>query len=520
MPDTFSVEEPEVIATLEESPRLAEPDTPFRIALMGDWSGRSNRKLSAEKFEAREPMLIDRDDFDEVMARLGVSLRLTVAGEGSSQLTLRFQELDDFHPDRIFERVELFDALRRMRERLEDDSTFAEAAREMRGLGDAKEIAEAEVSSDRQAVPASENVDPASGGSLLDQMLEEASGEDEQAASLPAVSSQADDELRAMLRDAVRPYLVSTDEARQAELIASVDEATSRLMRSILHHADFQSLEAAWRAAHLLTSRLETCTDLKLYLLDVTKAELATSDELEASAIYKLLVDKSVNTFGGDLWAVIAGNYTFDATPEDTGTLERLAQIAKRTGAPFISAASPRVLGCESLAATPDPDDWRAELDAESRKAWDALRQQPESTYLGLALPRFLLRLPYGAETEPLEQFDFEELTGSPAHENYLWGNPAFACALLLGQAFTEYGWDMQPGIRQEIEGLPLHVFEDEGDAYIKPCAETLLTMRAAERVMNEGLMPLLSFQGSDAVRLARFQSLAEPPQPLAGAWR
>jgi type VI secretion system protein ImpC len=518
MPDTFSFEEPEVIATLEESPRLAEPDTPFRIALMGDWSGRANRHLSTEKFgaEEREPIPIDRDDFDEVMARLGVSLRLTLAGEGGSHFTLRFQELDDFHPDRIFERVELFDALRRMRERLEDDSTFAEAAREMRDWSSAKETAQAEDSPDRQAVPAS-----ASGGSLLEQMLEEAGDIDEQPATQASVSSHADDELRALLRDAVRPYLVSTDEAEQAELIASVDEATSRLMRSILHDADFQSLESAWRALYLLVSRLETGTDLKLYLIDMTKEEMAASlsDELEASAIHKLLVDKSVNTFGGDLWAVIVGNYIFDATREDTRMLERLGKIARRAGAPFISASSSRVLGCDSLAATPDPDDWHSELDAESRKGWDALRHSPESAYLGLALPRFLLRLPYGAETEPLEQFGFEELTEKPAHENYLWGNPAFACALLLGQAFTEYGWDMQPGILPEIEGLPLHVFEDEGDAYIKPCAETLLTMRAVERILEEGLMPLVSFQGRDVIRVARFQSLSAHEPSLHGRW-
>lgn len=521
MPNTFSFEEPEVVATLEESPRPAEPDEPFRIALMGDWSGRANRHLSAEKSatEELEPIPVDRDEFDEVMARLGVSLRLTLGGEDGSSLTLRFQELDDFHPDRIFERVELFDALRRMRERLEDDKTFAEAAREMRGWSSEKETATAEVSSNKQTLTPSEDLDAVSGGSLLEQMLEEASDDDKRPAKQASATSHADDELRALLREAVRPYLISTDEAEQAQLIASVDEATSRLMRSILHDADFQSLEATWRALYLLVSRLETGTDLKLYLIDLTKEELAASlrDELEASAMYKLFVDKSVNTFGGDLWAVIVGNYTFDATREDISTLERLGSIASRAGAPFISASGSRVLGCESLAATPDPDDWRAELDAESRKAWDALRQTPESAYLGLAVPRFLLRLPYGAETEPLEQFDFEEMPASHAHENYLWGNPAFACALLLGQAFSEYGWDMQPGMLPEIEGLPLHVFEDEGDAYIKPCAETLLTMRAAERILNEGLMPLVSFQGRDTVRVARFQSLSATQ--LSGRW-
>jgi type VI secretion system protein ImpC len=531
MPDAFSFSEPDVVATMEESTHTVEPDTPFRIALMNDWSGRANRGLSSEQSGAgtREPLLIDRDNFDEVMASLRVSLRLPVANENGALLTLSFQELDDFHPDRIFERVELFDALREMRERLENDATFASAAREMRDWGGAKEPTGTTPLSENRSAHAPNVFDAASSGSLLEQMLEEASGGTRAASQTSAqaspASTQADDELRALLREAVRPYLVSVDETQQAELVASVDAATSRLMRSILHHTDFQALEAAWRAAHLLVSRLETGTDLKLYLIDLTKgelvADLCAGEKVEATGVYKLLVEKSVNTFGGDLWSALIGGYTFDATRADIEILERLAGIAERAGAPFIAASSSRVLGCESLAETPDPDDWQTALDAESREAWNALRRSPAASYLGLSLPRFLLRLPYGAQTEPTEQFDFEELPRNPPHENYLWGNTAFACALLLGQAFTEHGLGMRPGSLQDIAGLPLHVFEDdEGDTYIKPCAETLLTMRAAERIMEEGLMPLLSFQGQDTVRLARFQSIAAPPTPLAGRWK
>jgi len=105
-------------------------------------------------------------------------------------------------------------------------------------------------------------------------------------------------------------------------------------------------------------------------------------------------------------------------------------------------------------------------------------------------------------------------------HESYVWGNPALACLALLGQAFSQDGWSLHPGAVQDLPGLPLHVYAEDGDSRIKPCAEVILSPRAAERLLDAGVMPLLSIPGHDAVRLARFQSLAAPPAPLAGRWR
>jgi type VI secretion system protein ImpC len=184
-----------------------------------------------------------------------------------------------------------------------------------------------------------------------------------------------------------------------------------------------------------------------------------------------------------------------------------------------LAAANPHLLGCESLAETPDPDDWRFEEDAGVREAWHSLRALPEAAYVGLALPRFLLRLPYGPDTEPVELFDFDEMPGEPVHEQYLWGNPAMACASLLGQEFSESGWAMRPGTLQEIGGLPIHVHTSGEERKTTPCAEVVLTERAAEAILDKGIMPLLSFKGRDTVRLARFQSMADPPTRLAGRW-
>jgi type VI secretion system protein ImpC len=121
------------------------------------------------------------------------------------------------------------------------------------------------------------------------------------------------------------------------------------------------------------------------------------------------------------------------------------------------------------------------------------LRSRPEAAFLGLSLPRFLLRLPHRKDSHAAEQFAFEEMPPVSAHECYLWGNPALAGALLLGQSFMESGWDMHPGELLEIEGLPMHIYKEEGESQQKPCAEVLLHGEATERILEAGVMPLLS---------------------------
>ncbi|MCI0379781.1 MAG: type VI secretion system contractile sheath large subunit, partial [Gemmataceae bacterium] len=151
---------------------------------------------------------------------------------------------------------------------------------------------------------------------------------------------------------------------------------------------------------------------------------------------------------------------------------------------------------------------------------WQELRQLPEAEYVGLALPRFLLRMPYGKDFAGTEQFAFEEMVQESTHDSYLWGNPALACALLLGQSFSQAGWSLTPGNILDVDRLPLHYFENEGERQVNPCAEVLLGNRAMEQILDNGLMPVVSQKDRDAIRLARFQSVASPPRPLAGRWQ
>jgi type VI secretion system protein ImpC len=332
-------------------------------------------------------------------------------------------------------------------------------------------------------------------------------------------------EWQSFLQSIVSPYAVPKEHPMAQELCAQVDAAMSQIMRTVLHAPAFQVLEAAWRGLSFVVDRLETDSQLQLYLLDLPKSELAadllTRNDLQSTALYRLLVHEAVRTPGAHPWAVVGGVYTFDRTTEDVAMLERIASVCKEAGAPFLAAASPGIVGCPSFGTAPDPDDWKTAATQErEQECWDHLRHVPEAAYVGLALPRFLLRLPYGQKTEPISAFTFEEMVGVPNHEDYCWGNPMFTCLVLLGQAFSESGWEMNPGSIKDIEGLPLHVYQDDsGESTVKPCAEAWFTEQAAECVLDTGLIPLISYKHQDRIRLVRLQSLALPEKQLHGRW-
>jgi type VI secretion system protein ImpC len=449
---------------LEAKPRPTETrsETPFRILLLGDFSGRANR---GEPSPARlRPYLIDRDNFDEVLSRVRPVLEL---GEHGRSIVLRFRELEDFHPDRIFERHPVFEKLRE----------------ERRSPGSATR---------KPAPPAPPpDVGAISGGSLLDDMVDAIEHG-------PAAPQRQPDPLRDFIERAIAPHLVSPEDPRHAASVADADTAAGNLMRAILHHRDFQALEAGWRAVNWLVRGLETGPQLKVYVLDVCQADLPGC----LPELHRLLVDQAAAIPGAEPWALVAGNFTFHRSAGDIHLLGELAKIMQAADAPLLAEADPAAADSE-----------------EALRLWQALRRSPEARFIGLALPRFLLRLPYGEQTDTLESFPFEEMPGAPVHGEYLWGNPAFACAYLLGEAFSSEGWDLRPGAHRDIKGLPLHVYEEDGEKQLKPCAEVLMTDRDADSLLEGGFMPLASMKNQDAALLVRFQSIADPLAALAGRW-
>jgi type VI secretion system protein ImpC len=443
-----------------------------------------------------------------VLKRLQVELSLTLASEPSRPITLAVRELEDFHPDRIVAKAEVFAALRSTRRRLEDPRTFDEAAAELMALQPTPDTSPVPPPLDPEATaPQAETPTD-----LLDQILQQSSPTPAKQTPRPKPSREWGQFL-----ERITAPLTVREHPRQAELIASVDAAMAHLLRDILHHPEFQALESLWRALDMLTRRLETGGQLTIELIDVTRgeleADLLSDKSIDELAAYKLLVDQSLGSQGGLPWTFLVADFRFDPTTRDIALLWRLGQLARLAGAPLLASAGPRFVGCESLAATSDPDDWHASVDS----SWSDLRQSAEAPYLGLALPRFLLRAPYGRDSVVMDSFDFEEFTSSPPHEAYLWGNPAFALAVLLGMSFDEDGRFDPRRLERDLTDLPLPIERDpDGEVRAKPCAEVLLGNRAADCILATGLIPIQSVRDRDAVHLAGLVSIADPPSPLA----
>ncbi len=478
----------------------------FSIAILGDFSGRGTRTAEpGARHPNPRPILVDRDDFDDVLARLAPTLHLRLP-ESDGRFEARFRELDDFHPDGLWDRLPLFRELRDLRARLVDPGTFRQAAAELRG-GDAPES--------RVAPTAPSAAAPLNLEGILDRVLD---------VSAPAAIEPdtgdvlvSDRDFRAYVGRIVAPHLVADADPRQAETIARVDAITSEQMRSVLHHPDFQALESLWRGVFLLTRRLPTGAFLRVYLIDVSKEELwvdLLAEDGTRTPLRELLTRGPENGARGP-WSLLVGSYSFDPADDDIRSMTELAAVAAAAGAPWISAADPALVGCPSPADLGEPARW-----GPIAAGWEALRRAPNARWLGLALPRILLRLPYGEDADECERFRFEESppTGLD-HEAYLWGNPALGVALLLGETFDQAGWGMRPGAVREIDGLPLHLVRGNDGASAVPCAEAWLTDEAAERILDAGVMPFASRKDRDSVQLVRFQSVADPLRALNGAW-
>jgi len=516
-PLTFSKSDVFLSSALEETSGSIDPNTPFRILFLGDWSGKGSRAVqkSTDEIERMRPVIVDRDNFDQVLEKMSAEVALRSGEPQVAGAMVKFAELDDFDPDGIYKQVSLFATLRNLRSELGNTQTFEAAAATVRGWSDA---AGKRPNSSPEPEPSPKATGEVTGASLLEQMLAGGQGQ------VPIASSPTKGEDVAwnnFLQDLVKPYIQPGNDSEQSELIDVVDKTIGVLMRSILHDANFKDLEAAWRALYFLVRGLDTGTELKLYLLDISKSELTadlnSTENLTETGIYRLLVEQTVETPGAEPWAMLCGNYRFGADDEDMETLSRIAKIARQAGAPFLSSVKPEVIGCDSPVDLADCRETTGRSTV--NESFSVLRGLPEATYLGLAVLRFLLRLPYGKDTDEIEKFAFEEFEGKVEHEAYLWGNPAFICTYLLAQSFSEQGWEFRPGANLQVEGLPLHTFEDDGSFEIKPCAEVLLSERAADAIMSKGVMPLLSLKGADTIRLARFQSIAEPASALNGPW-
>jgi type VI secretion system protein ImpC len=435
-----------------EAPRdtlRSNDGAPMRLLVLGDFSGRA--AADRPPLASRPTHRVDVDNLDDTLRRLAPRVSLP-AGE------LRFEEMEDFHPDALYARFDLFDALRQAR-----------------------------------AKP------PASGGDLLGSSA---------AVAAPASAAPATG-LDAFIQSIVAPHIVPDTSAQTKSYTNAVDAAIAEQMRKLLHESAFQRIEAAWRGVQWLIANAELDEDLQLHLFDVTRDELladvvAANGQLTQTGLYRALADRWRNVPGGQSWSALVGLYRFGAGDTDVGLLAALGLIAAQAGGPLLAEADPALANTEAVQLA----------------GWQALRRSEAAPSIGLAAPRLLLRLPYGKGSDPVAGFAFEEIVGTPVHEEFLWGNPGLAVALLIARAYSTRGWQFEPGDEREIGDLPAYTFMHDGEKELQACAETYLGDQGGQALLQAGLMPLLSHRHRNAVTVMRFQSVAEPAAALAGAWR
>lgn len=322
----------------------------------------------------------------------------------------------------------------------------------------------------------------------------------------------------------VQSNLISADAVRTIEgIIGELDRQLSAQLNQIIHHPDFQQLESAWRGLHYLVTNTEMDEMLKIKVMSISKRELHRhlrrfkGTAWDQSSFFKRVYEEEYGLFGGEPFGCLVGDYYFDHTPIDVELLREIARTSAASHCPFIAGASPAVMQMESWQELSNPRDLTKIFLTPEYAAWRSLRESDDSRYIGLAMPRFLARLPYGVKTNPVDEFDFEEDTDGAAHERYSWANSAYAMAVNINRSFKYYGWCSRiRGVESggAVDDLPCHTFpSDDGGVDLKCPTEIAISDRREAELAKNGFMPLLHRKNSDMAAFIGAQSLQKPTE-------
>ena len=301
------------------------------------------------------------------------------------------------------------------------------------------------------------------------------------------------------------------------EMVAEIDKKMSLQIDAVLHHPQVQKMESAWRSLKFLVDRTDFRENVRIELFQATKDELLEdfedAPEVPKSGLYKTVYTGEYGQFGGQPFAALIGNYEFGANPQDLKLLQYMASVAGMTHAPFVAAAGPTLFGVTDFNMLPNLKDLKSIFEGPQYAKWRSFRESEDSRYVGLTLPRFLLRLPYGPKTLPVKSFNYQEdVSGS--HDQYTWGNAAFSFASRLTDSFAKYRWCANiigPMGGGAVEDLPLHQFEAMGATQTKIPTEVLISERREFELAEEGFIALTMRKGSDNAAFFSANSVQKP---------
>jgi type VI secretion system protein ImpC len=325
--------------------------------------------------------------------------------------------------------------------------------------------------------------------------------------------------VREALADAevIKPEVLDTIE----ELIARLDEKLSAQMNAIMHHPTFQQLESAWRGLHHLVMNSETDTTLKIRVMNVGKTELARTlksypgARWDQSPIFKKMYENEFGQLGGEPYGALVMDYYFDHSPMDVQLLRDMSKVCGACHAPMFTGVAPKLLGMDDWSEINNPRDISKIFDTPEYAAWKTLRESEDSRYIGLCMPRTLARVPYGAKTEPVAEFGFEEEVDGHDGSKYAWINAAYSMATNINRAFKEFGWCTRiRGVTSggEVVNLPTHTFKtDDGGVDMKCPTEVAIPDRREAELAKSGLIPLIHRKNTDKAAFIGAQSLFKP---------
>ncbi|KUP91555.1 hypothetical protein TRIHO_35690 [Tritonibacter horizontis] len=470
----------------------------FRLAIFGDFTGRSAKGQleTGAALAARKPLVLDPDTIDDVIESFATELVLPIGKEGAG-ISVKLGELDDLHPDELYDNLDLFSELVGLRKQLQSGVTKDHAMKTLAAWAEAHgtPARAPKARSGGNAVPANKRL-----------------------SDFQALIGDTQNSLRTaspveeMLAQIVGPHIRALPDANLGAVQEAVDLALSDAMRLVLHHPEFQSVEAQWRSLDLIARSIEVDDTLEVMIYDVSAEELAVDlaaqEDLSESGFVKLLTEEPMDAeTGRGAYSALIGLYTFEETPPHAELLARFARVAAHVDAPFLAAITPGFWETD-----------KADRPKVVAEAWDTLQGMSEAGHLGLLTPRFLLRRPYGAKSEPIDPFDFEEFTQSEGLRGMLWGNPVVLAAILMAKSFKENGASLQLGSIMSLGDMPFHYVNDRfGDQVALPCTERNVDLDKIAAAKERGFMPIASVRGRDEIRLTSFNSLRG--DTLLGPW-
>jgi len=318
--------------------------------------------------------------------------------------------------------------------------------------------------------------------------------------------------------------LISTDSIKTIEgMVAELDKKISAQINAVIHHEDFAKMESAWRGLSYLVNNTQTSESMKIRVMNISKKELQKmmkkfkGTAWDQSPLFKKLYEEEYGTAGGEPYGAIIGDYYFNHTAPDIELLKGIAQIAAAAHAPFIAASDPSIMNLDSWQELANPRDLTKIFSTPEYAAWRSFREMDDSRYVALTMPRVLSRVPYGADTNPVEGFNFTEDTGAGNSANYNWMNAAYAMGVNINRSFVDYGWCARiRGVESGgiVESLPTHTFPtDDGGVAMKCPTEIAITDRREAELSKNGFLPLIHWKNTDYAVFLGGQTVNKPQE-------